>query len=224
MAKILVVEDEFYLSEPVREWLVHENHTVEVVADGLEALEYLKIYKYDLVVLDIMLPGMNGVDICRQFRAGGGQTPIIMLTSKAALDDKERGLDSGADDYLTKPFHLKELAARIRALLRRPAVPQGNVLRISDIELDPRASRVTKGGEEVRLLPKEFSLLEFLMRHPNQVFSAEALIDRVWQSDTEAYSDTVRTHIKTLRKKLDTEGQPSIINTVHGVGYKLEAN
>jgi DNA-binding response OmpR family regulator len=223
MAKILIVEDELDLAGPVRDWLARESNTVEIVADGSEALECLRLYKYDVIILDLMLPGLNGMEICRQFRARGGTTPILMLTAKGSVEDKEAGLDIGADDYLTKPFSLKELAARVRALLRRPPDVSSNILTVADIALDPSANNVTKAGKEIHLLPKEFSLLEFFMRHPNQVFSAEALIDRVWQSDSDALSDTIRTHIKTLRRKIDSKGKPSLIATVHGVGYKLES-
>jgi len=223
MAKILVVEDEQDLSGPVRDWLGREHHLVEVVDNGPDALDRLRIYKYDVVILDLMLPGLSGMEVCRRFRSAGGTTPILMLTAKTTVEDKEAGLDAGADDYLTKPFHLKELSARVRALLRRPAPVSGNVLNVRSLVLDTSACRVTKDGHELHLLPKEFSLLEFLMRHPNQVFSADALLDRVWASDTSALPDTVRTHIKTLRKKIDDEDSPSFIRTIHGVGYKLEA-
>lgn len=223
MAKILIVEDEIDLAAPVRDSLAREHHLVEIVDRGPEALEHLRLYKYDLIILDWMLPGMSGLDICQAFRATGGTTPVLMLTARAEVDDKELGLDSGADDYLTKPFHLKELLARVRALLRRPQPVTSRVLAAGDLSLDPAARRVTKAGKEIHLLPKEFSLLEFLMRHPNQVFSAEALIERIWESDTMAMPDTIRTHIKTLRRKVDSEGRPSLIATVHGVGYKLEA-
>ena len=222
MAKILIVEDEFDLSEPVRLYLTHDHHLVEVVSDGNEALERLRFYKYDLIILDWMLPGMHGVDVCKTFRSTGGTTPILMLTSRRQTQDKIAGLDAGADDYLTKPFEVAEIAARVRALLRRPQAVTSNVLKIGHLELEPNSFRVTRDGEDVQLLPKEFALLEFFMRHPGQVFSAEALLDRVWSSESEASPETIRTYIKRLRQKIDNPGQPSMINTVHGVGYKLE--
>lgn len=223
MAKILIVEDEPDLSEPVRAFLTHEHHLVEVVTDGLEALERLRFYKYDVIILDWMLPGMHGVEVCKSFRASGGTTPILMLTSRRQTNDKIAGLDAGADDYLTKPFDIQEISARVRALLRRPQAVHSNVLRARDIVLETSTFRVTRNGQDIQLLPKEFALLEFFMRHPNQVFSAEALLDRVWSSESEASPETIRTYIKRLRQKIDTKEQPSIISTVHGVGYKLDA-
>ena len=223
MAKVLIVEDEHDLSIPIRDWLTRESHLVELVDNGAQALEWLRAYKFDVIVLDWMLPGLDGVEVCKRFRAQGGTTPILMLTAKDSVDDKERGLDAGADDYLTKPFHLKELSARIRALLRRQSSAQTGELRVGDVTLDTQSRKVSVNGKEIHFVPREFSLLEFLMRHPNQVFSAEALLDRVWASDTLASSDTIRTYIKILRKKLAAEGQENLIRTVHGVGYKIES-
>jgi len=224
MAKILIVEDERDLSGLVRNWLVRENHLVEQAEDGVEALTRMEVSKFDLIILDLMLPGMSGMEVCQRFRQKSGQTPILMLTAKDGVEDKAAGLDAGADDYLTKPFHLKELAARVRALLRRGLSRPGNTLRIRDIEIDASECRVTKNGEIVHLLPKEFRLFEFLVRHPNHVFSAEDLLASVWESDTSALLDTVRGHITRLRKKLDTENEPSIISTVYGMGYKVEGD
>jgi len=223
MAKILVVEDEQDLAGPMKDWLMREQHLVEIADNGIDAMEKLDVYKFDLVVLDLMIPGINGMEVCKRFRAKGGATPILMLTAKSAIEDKEAGLDAGADDYLTKPFHLKELSARIRALLRRHTQSSGCELQIGDLHLDILARKVTMAGHEIHLVPREFSMLEFFMRHPNQVFSAEALLDRVWASDTLASPDTIRTYIKILRKKLDVNGKDSLIRTVHGVGYKLES-
>ncbi|HEY9792252.1 MAG TPA: response regulator transcription factor [Candidatus Obscuribacterales bacterium] len=223
MAKILIVEDEIDLSEPVRAYLEGEHHLVEVVGDGNEAMERLRFYKYDVIILDWMLPGTSGLEVCKSFRASGGTTPVLMLTSRKQWQDKVAGLDSGADDYLTKPFEVQEISARIRALLRRPQSLNANVLTARNVVLEPGSFKVTRDEQDVALLPKEFALLEFFMRHPGQVFSAEALLDRVWSSESEASPETIRTYIKRLRQKIDTEGQPSLISTVHGVGYKLEA-
>lgn len=224
MAKILIVEDEIDLATPIAQYLGEENHLVEICSNGQDALERLRVYQYDLLILDWMLPGVSGVDICRKFRSQGGDTPILMLTARSEIEEKETGLDAGADDYLTKPFHLKELAARIRALLRRPGQASNTELVVADLVLDSKLVKVTRAGHEIQLLPKEFSLLEFLMRHPSQVFSADHLIDRVWSSDSLAMPETVRTHIKTLRRKIDLPGHPGLIKTVHGVGYKIEAD
>lgn len=224
MAKILIVEDEPDLAEPVRAYLAHEHHLVEVVGDGNEALERLRFYKYDLIIMDWMLPGMHGPDVCKHFRSAGGTTPILMLTSRKQVNDKIFGLDAGADDYLTKPFEVAEISARVRALLRRPQAVTSSVLSVRNLVLEASTFRVTRDGDEISLLPKEFALLEFFMRHPNQVFSAEALLDRVWSSESEASPETIRTYIKRLRQKIDTKGEKnSIISTVHGVGYKLDA-
>jgi two-component system OmpR family response regulator len=223
MPKILVVEDDLDLSAMISDWLSYEHHLVECVHDGQEGLDRLKSCKYDAVILDWQLPNLCGVDICKKFRQNGGATPVIMLTGKDTISDKEFGLDAGADDYLTKPFHIKELAARIRALLRRASQATENVLKIGDLVLEPQTFNVKKGDTDIQLLPKEFALLEFLMRHPNQVFSAEALLDRVWDSGTEASQEAIRTCLKRLRKKVDGNKDNSMIKTVHGVGYKLEA-
>ncbi len=223
MPKILIVEDDLGLAKMLRDWLTFEHHQVEHVADGKEGLEKLKFYKYDLIILDWMLPGITGVQILREFRNGRGATPVLMLTGRDAINDKEMGLDTGADDYLTKPFHMKELSARVRALLRRPGgrvVDQG---RVGDILLDRNNHKVWKNDKEIKLLPKEFALLDFFMRHPNQVFSVDTILDRVWESQSDATADAVTTCIKRIRKKLDTPGSPSIIATVHGVGYRFEA-
>jgi DNA-binding response OmpR family regulator len=221
MAKILLVEDDRDLAGMVIDWLKFEHHLVEAVHDGEDAVNMLKSYQFDVIILDWQLPKLEGVDVLRNYRTGGGQTPVLMLTGKGAIAEKEVGLDAGADDYLTKPFHMKELSARLRALLRRPGNVTGNVLSARDICLEPATFRVTKGGADIQLLPKEFALLEFLMRHPNQVFSADALLDRVWKSESNVSPETVRTCLKRLRRKIDTEEQDSLIQTLHGVGYKL---
>jgi DNA-binding response OmpR family regulator len=222
MAKILVVEDEDELAEVICEWLGDEQHTVDRVSDGTEAAERLRFYTYDIVVLDWNLPGLPGIEVCRSFRKQGGAAPVLMLTGKAEIENKEEGLDAGADDYLTKPFHPRELTARIRALLRRPHEVASALLKAADIELDTQKMRVLKGGKEVHLLKREFCLLEFLMRHPNQVFSSEALLERVWSSESDSSPDTVRVHITKLRNKIDTEGAPSLIRTFHRQGYAFE--
>lgn len=221
MAKILIVEDEADLAELVKNWLAKDHHLVEIADDGLEALIRMETNNYDVVILDIMLPSVNGMEICKRYRKSGGSAGIIMVTAKGHVDDKETGLDSGADDYMTKPFQLKELAARVRAVLRRNHGQAQDVMCFRDLEIDVNEFRVLKGGHEVHLLPKEFRLFEFFLRHPHQVFSAEDLLSSVWESDTEALLDTVRGHVTRVRKKLDTAGTPSIIATVYGVGYKL---
>lgn len=223
VAKILLVEDDEDLASMIMEWLSNERHLIEVAYDGNHGMDLLKLAQYDVIVLDWDLPGMQGIDILRQFRAGGGNTPVIMLTGKGSIAEKEAGLDSGADDYVAKPFSIKELAARIRALLRRPAPTTSNLLQVRDIGLDAGKYRVTKSGVEVHLLPRDFALLEFFMRHPDEVFSADTLLARVWQSDSEASLEALRTAIKRIRKKLDTSDNEteSVIENIPRVGYRL---
>lgn len=220
MAKILLVEDDLNLANTVRTYLLFEQHTVEHIADGQSAFEKLRTLTFDLIVLDWELPRMSGMDILKRFRSYGGTTPILMLTGHDTITDKEQGLDSGADDYLTKPFHMKELGARVRALLRRPApTAQNNVLTAGAITVDTAKHEITVGGEVIALVPREYQLLEFFMRHPNQVFSAETLQNRVWPSESAATLEALRTALKRMRKKVDPKGE--LLRTVHGVGYIL---
>ena len=224
MAKILVVEDNLDLKEMLRTLLEHDHHRVETLSDGTEASYALQLDKFDLIILDWELPGKHGVDLCREFRGRGGLTPVLILTGRREIDDKEAGFDSGADDYLTKPFHPRELLSRVKALLRRVgAQMQDDVLKVADLEMDPAKFTVKRGGKDLNLLPREFSLLEFMLRHPEQVFSNEALLERVWQSDSESTAEAVRSTMKRLRKKLDGEFDIKLIHTVHGVGYILKS-
>lgn len=221
MAKILLVEDDQSLATLVSNWLKRDHHLVELVADGLSALDHLRVSNYDLLLIDWMLPGLSGLELCRQYRRSGGNAIIFMLTAKDMLDDKQLAFDAGIDDYMSKPFELKELAMRINAQLRRAHLGTSRSVKIRDLEIDIEQHKVLKDGKEVHLLPKEFRLLEFLVRHPNRVLSSEDLLNSVWESDSFAHNDTVRGHINRLRKKLDSGSSPSIIATVHGVGYKL---
>lgn len=223
MAKVLLVEDDLVTCDMVRDWLEHELYVVEEAHNGEEALDLLKLYQYDIVVLDWALPGLSGVETLQKFRSSGGVTPVLMLTGRRSISEKETGLDAGADDYLTKPFDMRELSARLRALLRRQAAPRSSVMSCRSITLDPASCQVTRNGEELKLLPTEYALLEFFMRHPDRVFSTDDILNHVWKSDSEATATAVRTYITRLRKKLDQEGKPSIITTVHGIGYKLES-
>ena len=218
---MLVVEDEVALAKAVCNWFSRERYAVETVSNGLDACRQLRSDRYDIVVLDLLLPGRDGLDICKDFRAAGGSAGILVTSALDSLQEKETVLDAGADDYLIKPFHLRELSARVRALLRRTTPGSDGTLRIANIALDSVAGSVTRDGEPVHLHPMEFNLLEFLMKHPNHVFSTQALWERVWTGKTGELIDTVRTHIKTLRRKIDTTGRPSLIETVHGRGYKI---
>ena len=221
MAKVLIVEDDKQLSALLADWLTGEKYATEVVYKGTDGLERLKFYKYDVVILDWELPGMSGPEICKQYRNDGGTTPILMLTGNKEIEQKAEGLDSGADDYLTKPFDMKELSARLRALLRRSNQVSKTLLTAGSLKLDPVSRKVLLCDKEVDLQPKEYSLLEFLLRHPNQPFNAEAIMDRVWTASSDAAPDTVRLHVMRLRNKIDEPGKESIIRTLHRVGYML---
>ncbi len=222
MPKILLVEDDASLSDSLKQVLTADKYTVDAIIDGAVAEEYLKIYTYQLVILDWDLPSVSGIEILRNFRMRGGVTPILILTGKSSLSEKEEGLDAGADDYLTKPFHPRELRARLRALLRRSPQLLGDHLKAKNIELDVANKEVKRDGIIVRMTPLEVDVLEFFMRHPGEVFSIEALIHGVWASDGDISDAAIYTVIKKLRRKLDTEDQPSIISNVHSLGYKLE--
>lgn len=221
MAKILVVEDNAELSDNVREWLLMEQHSVDCCHDGVEALSFLRTYEYDVIVMDWAMPRMTGIEVLKQYRSLGGATPVLMLTGRRTIDDKEAGLDAGADDYLTKPFELRELSARLRALLRRTPIAPSDVLKHGDVTLDKTSRKVQKAGKEVKLMPKDFAILELLMSYPNKVFSAESLIERLWSSDTDASPEVVRKHITKIRSHIDSDNK-SYIRTVHGVGYSFD--
>lgn len=221
MAKILIIEDDKLLNELVRDYLLRQHHQVETAETGTSGLEKLQSFQYDAVILDWQLPGLEGIEILKRFRANGGSTPVLMLTRKGSIDEKEAGFQTGTDDYLTKPFELRELGARVQALLRRPKAVVGDVLRAGSLMLDEREHKATKDGSHLQLLPKEFALLAFFMRHQNDVFSAQALLERVWDSDSDSSEEAVSTCIRRLRKKIDDDDKPSLIQTVHGLGYKF---
>ncbi|HMW90236.1 MAG TPA: response regulator transcription factor [Candidatus Obscuribacter sp.] len=225
MPKILYVEDDKDLATMVKEWLVGENFTLELVHDGALGWEYLRQGDYDLIILDWELPGMSGVEILKRYRNMSGMTPVLMLTGRGHVENKEQGFDAGADDYLTKPFAMKELSARLRALMRRPAMMVSNAIKVGDLELDPTKHTVTKAGQPLHLLPKDFSLLEFFMRNPDKVYSTEALMMRVWNADSESGTDALRTAIKRLRKALDgdTAESDSMIENIPRIGYRLKS-
>ena len=223
MAKLFLLEDEGNLRDGVVHFLSFQHHQVEAAKNCGEARDLLFVSGYDLLILDWELPDGTGIEIIREYRASGQSSHILMLTGRSSISDKEQGFDVGADDYLTKPFNLKELGLRVNALLRRPRTVNADVLEVRDIVLDPGKYRVTKRGVDLSLLPKEFALLQFFMRNRNVVFSAEALLDRVWQSDSEAKPKAVSACIHRLRQKLENDGESPLIKTVHGVGYKLES-
>lgn len=228
MAKILVAEDDHHVSDLVKVCLEHERYLVEVVDTGANAISHLRIYPYDLVILDWMLPDMTGVEVCRQFRAHGGSAVVLMMTAKGSVDNKAEGLDAGCDDYIVKPVHPTELLARVRALLRRPKAVLPKVLSLAALELNSQTHEVKLHGQGIHLTPKEYAILELLMKHPNQSFTMEAILDRLWGADDGASIDAVRTHMKTLRRKLDESDQAtgqkskdSVIKTKRGLGYSI---
>lgn len=222
MSKILLVDDDREMSEVIRHTLSSRGFTVQCAGSAQEAIDILRVSAYDVIVLDWMMPGLSGIDLCRRLRETGNKTPILMLTCRDSADDKELGLDTGADDYLTKPFENKELAARLRALLRRPASFTGTHLKAAWISFDPVSRRLYFDGAEISARPMVINLLEFLLRHQGCFFSAEALLSRVWHDDSLASLDTVRAHIKLLRKTIDKKGQSSLIKTERNKGYKLD--
>lgn len=225
MARILLVEDDRDQATTIDEWLTAEHHNVVIAYDGEEGAYRIDNDVFDVIILDWDLPKMTGIDILKRYRIKKGSTPVIMLTGKGTIADRESGLDGGADDYLTKPFSLRELSARIRALLRRPGEVKSNVLTARNLILDPVKHSVTKNGEEVMLLPRDFALLEFFMRNLDVVFSTDALIQRVWEDDSDVTSDALRTAIKRLRKKLDDgdDESKSVIENIPRVGYRMRA-
>ncbi len=223
MAKILLVEDNPDMAELVSDGLTGERHTVETFHDGLDAMNNLKMTDYDVIILDWELPGMSGIDILKRYRSAGGNSPVIMLTGRGDLEEKEQGLDSGADDYVTKPFEVRELAARIRSILRRPKTTHSDLLSYGSLELDPTKFRITRDGKELRLSPRDFALLEFLMRHPTEIFSVDALLSRVWHYDSDATPDGLRVAFSRIRKIVDSNepNSESIIENIPRVGYRL---
>jgi DNA-binding response OmpR family regulator len=219
--RLLVVEDERKLARLLQGLLQDENHTVDLAFDGEEALEFVRGGEYDLVILDVMLPGIDGLEVCRRLRDRRVRTPILMLTARNSVEDRVDGLDAGADDYLTKPFAFAELLARIRALSRREVTESiGNRLTVGDLSLDLKTREVRRGDRRIELTPKEFSLLEYLMRHPNQVLSSQQIADHVWSYDFDGLTNRVAVYISYLRRKLDGDGGDPI-QTVHGIGYRI---
>lgn len=222
MSKILVAEDDETVSFALVEALESASHTVEAVESGREAQDRLRLYQYDMAIIDWGLPQVSGPDICKCFRESGGSMPILMLTARSKENEKMEGLDAGADDYLTKPFSLGELLARVRALLRRPGNFVSPALQVRDLVLDSNLCKVFRDKQEIALLPQEYALLEFFMRNKNVVFDVNGILDRVWSSESEASEFAVRQCLMRLRKKIDSPGDDSIIKTIKGIGYVLE--
>lgn len=220
--KILVVEDEHKIANSIKKGLEHERYSVDVVYNGQEGFDFASSEEYDLIVLDRLLPGMDGLELCRRLRQQEIHTPILMLTAKGQLEDKVEGLDTGADDYMVKPFAFAELFARVRALVRRPRQSIGATLKVGGLTLNTLTYEVNRGDSSIRLSSKEFSLLEYLMRHPNKIVTKEQIINHVWSYDADVLPNSVEVYIKHLRDKIDAPfgGEP-LIHTVRGFGYKI---
>jgi two-component system response regulator MprA len=218
--RILVVDDEAAVRRAVRGALTVEGYEVRLAREGREALDVLASERVDAVVLDLLMPGLDGLEVCRRIRADGDSTPVLMLTVRNLVSDRVAGLDAGADDYLTKPFSLDELLARMRALLRR-ASGSGEVLRFADLSLDVDTREARRGDRLIRLTPTEFFLLELLLRHPRRVLSREFIFDRVWGYGTKPTSNSLEVYVGYLRRKTEAHNEPRLVHTVHRVGYVL---
>ena len=220
--KILVVDDERAVRESLRRALELEGYEIELAEDGVQALERLRSEpEPDAMVLDVLMPGVDGLEVSRTLRRDGSKVPILMLTARTEVEDRVEGLDAGADDYLTKPFALEELLARVRALLRRTGNGSGQPLHFADLELDPGTREVRRGGDTIELTRTEFSLLELFLLNPRQVLTRSLIFERVWGYDFGFASNSLDVYIGYLRRKTEAGGRPRLIHTVRGVGYAL---
>jgi two-component system, OmpR family, response regulator len=219
--RVLVVEDEARMAGLLKRALQEEGHAVDIASDGPEGLWLATENAYEAIVLDVMLPGLDGIQLCRRLRESGSWVPVLLLTARDSVGDRVRGLDAGADDYLVKPFSLLEPAARRRALARRGDRPRPAVLAEGDLRLDPAVKRAWRAGTEVRLTPKEFALLEFFLRHPGRVLTRSQIIEAVWDFAYDGGSNVVDQYVKYLRRKVDVPFGRHDIETVRGMGYRL---
>ena len=219
--RVLVVEDERRIADFVSKGLTEAGYAVDVAYDGDEALDWVAVVDYDLIVLDVMLPKRDGIEVANTLRSRKVATPILMLTARDALDDRIRGLDSGADDYLVKPFAFAELLARLRALSRREPAVVNPTLQVDDLTLDTTTRVVQRNGEIIELTNKEYALLEYLMRHPNQVLTRTMIAEHVWNYDFDNATNVIDVHIRYLRRKIDDPFEKKLIQTVRGAGYRI---
>ena len=222
--RILVVEDEAAIAAFITDGLAKAGYGVDLASESGEALHWVAIASYDLIILDVMLPGMDGLSLCETLRDHGIVLPILMLTARDTIEDRVAGLDSGADDYLVKPFAFAELLARIRALLRRESVFLGTVLQIADLSLDTRSHEVYRNGQPIPLTTKEYRLLELLMRHPNQTITRDAIAEHIWNYEFDNISNLIDVHIHALRRKMDDPFPMKLLHTIRGVGYRIGMN
>jgi two-component system, OmpR family, response regulator len=222
--RLMVVEDDRSLAEALRRGLTQEGHVVDVVHDGAEGLDLAESGVHDAVILDVMLPSMDGMTVARRLREDKVYVPILMLTARDALPDRIKGFDSGADDYLTKPFAFEELMARLRAITRRGGAPVAEErLKVGDLEMDTRSREVTRGSKVIDLTPREYALLEYLMRHPGQALSRTMILERVWEYGFDSFANVVDAAILRLRRSVDEGFDKQLIQTVRGVGYRIKA-
>ena len=219
--RVLVVEDDVRMAAAIRRGLRFEGLVVDVASDGEQALRTVGATDYDAIVLDVMMPGLDGFETCRRLRLDGVWVPVLMLTARDAVEDRVRGLDGGADDYMVKPFSLAELTARLRALVRRGPVERPTVLDVGDLRLDPSTREVWRGEAEIQLSAREFALLEIFMRRPGQVFTQSRLLEAAWDVGYEQRSNVVEVYVRYLREKIDRPFGLSSIETVRGAGYRL---
>ena len=219
--RILLVEDEPRIASFVRRGLEEEQHAVDVAAEGDEGLELATLNPYDVIVLDIMLPRLNGVEVCRRLRAAGVASPVLMLTARDSNEDIVAGLDAGADDYLTKPFVFAVLLARLRALQRRQSLDKRPLRRVADLELDPASREVRRAGVPIEVSNREYALLEYLLERPGRVLTRAMIGERCWDMSFDTESNVIDVYVGYLRRKLEAGGQPRLIHTVRGVGYVL---
>jgi heavy metal response regulator len=221
--RVLVVEDERRIADFVCRGLSEQGYAVDVAYDGDEALDWPAVADFDVIILDVMLPVRDGVEVCRTLRERGLRIPILMLTARDAVEDRVRGLDSGADDYLVKPFAFAELLARLRALTRREPVALGAVLQVGDLTLDTITREVYRQRARIDLTTKEFAFLEYLMRHPNQVLTRTMIAEHVWSYDFDNSTNVIDVHIRNLRRKIDDPFPVKLIQTIRGAGYRISA-
>lgn len=219
--RVLVVEDERRIADFIRKGLSEQGYAVDIASDGDEAIDWVAAAEFDTIVLDIMLPVRDGFEVCRLLRKKGVRTPILMLTARDAVEDRVLGLDSGADDYLVKPFAFAELLARLRALTRREPTPLGAVLRVGGLTLDTRTREACRDGKPIPLTNREYALLEYLMRHPNQVLTRTMITEHVWNYDFDNATNVIDVHIRNLRRKADDPFPTRLIQTVRGAGYRI---
>ncbi|MCJ7791954.1 MAG: response regulator transcription factor [Dehalococcoidia bacterium] len=221
--RILAVDDDRRLCAIIKRGLLEEAYAVDLAYDGEEGEYLAEVNPYDLIILDIMLPNKDGIEVCQELRAKKVNTPILMLTAKDTVEDRVRGLDTGADDYLVKPFAFSELLARVRALLRREGMFKSPELRVGDLTLNTLTRHVWQGQRPIELTTKEYVILEYFMRHPNVVVTRTMIEEHAWDYDFDSLSNLVDVYIRRLRRKIDTEGEDSLIQTVRGAGYRLKA-